>query len=78
MGYSYGMNPVTGRMMLACDNCSAIGGVRRVKCPAGWCPSAALCAKCRPLGLVDHSTCAASHADYLVSELALDTREVAR
>lgn len=33
MGYCYGHNPRTGRDVLACDNCSTVGGVRRRTCP---------------------------------------------
>ncbi len=43
MGYSYDAR--TGR--LCCDSCGIDGGVRRVRCPFGWCPADALCAECR-------------------------------
>ena len=32
MGYGYGYNPRTGRQVLACDGCSAVGGVRKRPC----------------------------------------------
>ena len=41
MGYSY-----TSSGLLCCDNCGASGGVRKRRCPFGYCPSAALCADC--------------------------------
>ena len=41
MGYSY-----VGRQ-LCCDVCGDYGGVRKHKCPFGWCPRVALCPKCK-------------------------------
>lgn len=34
------------RGRLACDACGNTGGVRRHKCPVGWCGPDALCAPC--------------------------------
>ena len=31
---------------LCCDSCGQAGGVRRRRCPVGYCPSDALCATC--------------------------------
>jgi len=44
MGYSYDQ---TGR--LCCDNCGRSGGVRKIRCPFGWCPAPAYCPECRQL-----------------------------
>ena len=41
MGYSYTMSG-----LLCCDNCGASGGVRKRRCPFGYCPAAALCVAC--------------------------------
>lgn len=56
MGYSYGVNPETGRMALACDSCGRVGQVRRRPCPhlvvdeygqrLPYCPAPALCPSC--------------------------------
>lgn len=43
MGYSY--DAITNA--LCCDECGKSGGVRKVKCPFGWCPPPALCAECK-------------------------------
>lgn len=32
---------------LCCDICGRAGGVRRVRCPFGYCPSCAACPECR-------------------------------
>lgn len=71
MGTSRALDPRTGRWVLDCDNCGAIGGVRRVKCPHGWCPASQLCAKCRPLGRLGHDGCAEAHAEFLATEAAI-------
>ena len=42
MGYSY-----DGQGRLCCDSCGRSGGVRKIRCPFGWCQSAALCPDCR-------------------------------
>ena len=42
MGYCY---DVDGR--LCCDVCSSSGGVRKHRCPFGYCPAIALCPKCK-------------------------------
>lgn len=50
--YEYGTN------RLVCDGCGRTGGVRKVKCPVGWCPPPALCASCKAMeGPRDHSGC---------------------
>ena len=41
MGYCY-----YGRQ-LCCDVCGNPGGVRKHRCPFGWCPAIALCPKCK-------------------------------
>lgn len=56
MGYSYGINPDTGRMALVCDACGEVGGVRKRRCPhlvtdeygqeLPYCPAPALCDAC--------------------------------
>ena len=42
MGYCY---DVDGR--LCCDVCSSSGGVRKYRCPFGYCPAIAMCPRCR-------------------------------
>lgn len=42
MGYSY-----DGQGRLCCDICDRSGGVRKHRCPFGWCQSLALCPACR-------------------------------
>lgn len=42
MGYSYDRN---GR--LCCDICDSSGGVRKYRCPFGYCHAIALCPKCK-------------------------------
>ena len=42
MGYSY-----DGQGRLCCDGCGSSGGVRKFRCPFGWCQPAALCPECR-------------------------------
>lgn len=42
MGYSF--DRATGQ--LCCDACGDHGGVRKRKCPFGYCPADALCAAC--------------------------------
>ena len=46
MGYCYGINPLTGRQNLACDECGRIGGVRKRRCTYGYCSATALCKEC--------------------------------
>lgn len=43
MGYSYTV--ATGR--LCCDSCDNDGGVRKIRCPYGYCPAPALCPPCK-------------------------------
>lgn len=33
--------------LLCCDHCGHAGGVRKMRCPFGYCPSVAFCAECR-------------------------------
>ena len=48
MGYSYGHNPKTGYLALACDQCGkADGTARKCKCPHHYCQPPALCKTCR-------------------------------
>jgi len=42
MGYSY---DASGR--LCCDVCDKSGGVRKYRCPFGYCPAIALCPTCK-------------------------------
>ena len=75
MGYCYGRAP-SGRYALACDNCGAVGGVRKRKCPHGYCPSAALCAGCSKSVKASgkwttmHACCEAAHAAFVAKEKA--------
>jgi hypothetical protein len=41
MGYCYQGN------QLVCDCCGTVGGVRKVRCPFGYCPPTAACPECR-------------------------------
>ncbi len=62
MGYCYDM-----KMRLCCDLCGQAGGVRKHRCPHGYCPSPALCAACKKIVAADgrwkkaHITCKAGH-----------------
>ncbi len=47
MGFSYGLNYKTGKYQLACDFCGNIGGVRKIKCPYGYCQPYAVCLECK-------------------------------
>lgn len=47
MGFSYSINPRTGRQSLACDFCGTSGGVRKIRCPYGYCQAWATCPACR-------------------------------
>lgn len=48
MGYCYGVNYATGRVVLCCDVCGdARGTTIKVRCPYGGCPSVAACKACR-------------------------------
>lgn len=70
MGFCY-----EGRK-LCCDGCGVAGGVRKRKCPHGYCPSSALCAGCLKAVKASgkwklaHSTCEAGHAAYVAKEKA--------
>jgi len=46
MGYVYEKDIKTGRSILCCDNCGKSGGVKKFKCPFGWCQARALCPEC--------------------------------
>lgn len=76
MGTSTALNYKTGRWVLDCGNCGAIGGVRKRPCPAGWCPPVQLCAACnkdiRSSGRWAnwHAECAAHSAEYRAVEAA--------
>jgi len=61
MGFTYGRNPYTNRMTLACDFCNGIktdthkdGGlimwVRKIPCPYGYCQAWATCNICYKKG----------------------------
>jgi hypothetical protein len=45
MGYCYEWKG--GSRLLCCDVCGTSGGVRKVRCPAGYCPAVAMCEACR-------------------------------
>lgn len=89
MGFSYGRNPDTGRMALACDHCPRVGGVRKRPCPARvrfastrgprgslpLCGPYALCAPChKALRPGLHKDCAATAARRQVEEDALQAK----
>lgn len=46
MGYCTRVNPGTGREQFVCDSCGRPGGVRRRRCPFGYCPPPAFCNGC--------------------------------
>jgi len=46
MGYVY-EGRHSGRGRLCCDACGNAGGVRKVRCPFGYCQATALCPACR-------------------------------
>lgn len=46
MGYSYERTS-TGHRALCCDICGKAGGVRKQKCPFGYCQAVAACPECR-------------------------------
>lgn len=46
MGYCTRVDRTTGRESLVCDGCGRAGGVRRRRCPFGYCCSPALCREC--------------------------------
>jgi hypothetical protein len=55
---------------LVCDICSAVGGVRKIKCPSGYCQAVAQCPECRKTKRLKrehpdyHQYCAARSAAY--------------
>lgn len=57
MGYCY--DAISG--MLVCDGCGKHGGVRKVRCPFGYCPPPALCQDCRTKHRAEFTK--ASHAE---------------
>lgn len=67
MGYCY-----DARGLLCCDACGQSGGVRKHKCPFGWCPRIALCPRCKsehPEYLTkayhrEHGSCEENHLRY--------------
>lgn len=46
MGYCTRVNPGTGREQFVCDACGRAGGVRRRRCPFGYCYPPAFCDDC--------------------------------
>ena len=74
MGFSYRLNHVTGRRVLACDGCPT-GHARKRPCPAGWCPSSAYCAAC---WAAKKGAVAASHAGCKAASDAYAAKEAAR
>ena len=46
MGYSYERTS-TGHKALCCDICGKAGGVRKIKCPFGYCQAVATCSDCK-------------------------------
>jgi hypothetical protein len=66
MGFTYAVNPHTGRECLACDFCNAYRGdekgtkwVRKIPCPYGYCQAWATCDKCYAEGRHKVSSCGA-------------------
>jgi hypothetical protein len=78
MGSSTTRNPRTGREVFDCWQCGHAGGVRRHRCPAGWCPPTQLCRACKSEAVADgrwkaaHVDCRASSDDYTAREAAKD------
>lgn len=83
MGY---VTDSSGR--LCCDHCGRAGGVRRCKCPAGYCQGANLCPECRRNPAVKakirdmHANCAEASARFqdrqARTRAALDRGEAVR
>ena len=71
MGYCYA--EVDGRHVLCCDICGDHGGVRRVRCPYGYCQATAACPKCRKEHKTEFSK--ARHADCKVRSAEFHARE---
>lgn len=46
MGYCTRVDRRTGRELLVCDRCGQTGGVRRRRCPFGYCYPPAFCREC--------------------------------
>ena len=57
MGYCY-----TREGLLCCDSCGNAGGVRKARCPFGYCPPPALCVECRKTNA--HKLTKAAHRGY--------------
>lgn len=55
MGYCY----QDGK--LCCDACGAVGGVRKRRCPYGWCSAPAICRSCWQNG--EREKCKSYHAE---------------
>lgn len=72
MGFSYQVEGV--RRVLCCDVCEHAGGVRKQKCPHGWCQATALCEGCRKSPEVraklaaSHAGCAAASAKFAAEQ----------
>lgn len=86
MGYSYGYDGISGRVLLACDSCGNAGGVRKRTCThkvshlnettgtthnLPWCQPPALCSPC----FKTHGGGKAIHADCAEGAAAAQTRE---
>lgn len=78
MGTSYVQDYRTGRWVLDCGECGRGGGVRKRRCPAGYCPSCQLCSECFKVVKADgrwaewHKDCARYSAEYHAREAAKD------
>jgi hypothetical protein len=61
-------------MALSCDACGHVGGVRKRRCPVGYCPAPALCGACNAKFRQDgswaraHAECPRLHAEYVAEE----------
>ncbi len=79
MGATTTTNPRTGREVYNCWVCGeATGTVRRVPCPANWCPRSQLCPTCLKTSKADgtwartHETCRAKSDTYQIAEALKD------
>jgi len=74
MGTSTALNYKTGRWVLDCGQCGAIGGVRKRSCPSNYCPPVQMCATCYKDARMSgkwaewHGNCATSSAEYHARE----------
>jgi hypothetical protein len=70
MGFSYSVNPRTGRQLLCCDYCGSTGA-RKHRCPYGYCPSTAMCPSCLSKhgnGKDKHPNCDQLHREYVAQQ----------